>query len=382
MPQGQIAATTGRTRRYPWLDIINAQTPYLADQQRLQDSRRLQNQQMAREFIQNRRALASEREQADRMYQLQQEADEAAAKQARTSQILSGVGTGVSAVAPYAGKIYGGVSGLIGGGGAGVGTAAGASAGVGAGAGTAAGTGIGLGGGASAAGTGVGLGGGTTATSGTAGGGIGTGIGAGAGYAALGALDTANYRNMTGREVGSSGFSSDWNLSASLGLPLSGTGLIRKAVGADSDIAKAMDILGGKPVLDPIHEALGINKIAEDVGDWVDDTCIIVSACHGRDSLEVDVARMFRDLFLDPETLRGYYMIAEQVVPVMERFPRYKEYIRRNIVDPIIEFGKSFFNGNSSVTPESVQVTGQFLSMCAVLGGTAESYTRKNGEVF
>jgi hypothetical protein len=46
--------------------------------------------------------------------------------------------------------------------------------------------------------------------------------------------------------------------------------------------------------------------------------CIIVTACHGPDSPEVDIARQYRDKYLDDDTLRGYYMLAELIVPFMK----------------------------------------------------------------
>ena len=51
------------------------------------------------------------------------------------------------------------------------------------------------------------------------------------------------------------------------------------------------------------------------VTDLVGDSCIIVTAIHGRDSEQVDIARRFRDTFLDSPTLRGYYFLAEQMSP-------------------------------------------------------------------
>lgn len=317
----QVAATTGRRRRTPWLDIINAQTPYLYDRQRMSDSRDLSQRQQEAEFLRSRRALASDREQADRMHQLQMDQDAAAAKQARTSQILAGTGTAVSAAAPYAGKI------------------------------------------------------GSALTSGG-----GTGVGAGLGYAALGTLDTAAYRNWTGRPVGSPGFAADWGLSAGLGLPLSGTAGIRRAFGEDSFGSKAMDFLGGKQVLDPVAETLGLEKLTQDVDDWVDDTCIIVTACSGRTSEEVDITRIFRDMFLDEQTLRGYYIIAERVAPLMHRSQRFKAYIKKVLVDPLIDFGKFSIGMTRAFNPESIKVAENFLTVCSSTGGMVDAYIRKNGE--
>jgi len=68
--------------------------------------------------------------------------------------------------------------------------------------------------------------------------------------------------------------------------------------------------------------------------------CIIVTACTSPDSEEVNITRAYRDKFLDPVTLRGYYMIADKIVPLMKKWPWFKKLIKKVLVDNLIEYGR------------------------------------------
>jgi hypothetical protein len=70
------------------------------------------------------------------------------------------------------------------------------------------------------------------------------------------------------------------------------------------------------------------------------DGCIIVTTATHPDSEEVNITRQYRDRFLDKETLRGYYVIAEKVVPLMKKYPLFKKLVKRVLVDNLIEYGR------------------------------------------
>ena len=107
--------------------------------------------------------------------------------------------------------------------------------------------------------------------------------------------------------------------------------------------------------------------------------CIIISI-HGRDSEEVDIARRFRDSFLDLPTLRGYYFLADRVVPLMELDPNFKQHVKQTLVDRLIRFGRAFFAKKQADNIDT-NTTINFLTLCRCLGLQMTSYHRLNGEV-
>ena len=106
--------------------------------------------------------------------------------------------------------------------------------------------------------------------------------------------------------------------------------------------------------------------------------CIIVTAATSSDSPEVNIAREYRDKFLTPETLRGYYVIAERVVPLMKNRV-VKAIVKKVLVDPLIKFGKKALKNETPDLIPSI-VTSLFLSLCNRFGQRA-FYLRSNGEV-
>ena len=68
--------------------------------------------------------------------------------------------------------------------------------------------------------------------------------------------------------------------------------------------------------------------------------CVIVSACNGPDSYEVDVTRAFRDTFLGLYSLMGYYAMAHFIVPLMERSRTFKRIVKICLVDHLIDYGE------------------------------------------
>lgn len=109
--------------------------------------------------------------------------------------------------------------------------------------------------------------------------------------------------------------------------------------------------------------------------------CIIVTAATGKDSPEVDVTREYRDKFLTKEQLRGYYMIAEQVVPYMKQDDGVRRYIRDMLVEPLIEYGRWKLGKGEEPNNAIKVITEQFLDACQTAGEARESYIRYNGEV-
>ena len=99
--------------------------------------------------------------------------------------------------------------------------------------------------------------------------------------------------------------------------------------------------------------------------------CIIITVCTSRDSDEVNIARKFRDRYLDTETLGGYYAIAHIVVPILKRFAFLRKVIKRFLVDRLIDFAKANMHHNLEWCYEyrsSKYVTKYFLGLCSLVG--------------
>jgi hypothetical protein len=74
--------------------------------------------------------------------------------------------------------------------------------------------------------------------------------------------------------------------------------------------------------------------------------CIIITACYGEISQEVQISRFFRDNFLVPNFLGrlaidGYYKISPYIVDKMKQFKILKKVVRTIIVNPIVVYEKS-----------------------------------------
>jgi len=75
-------------------------------------------------------------------------------------------------------------------------------------------------------------------------------------------------------------------------------------------------------------------------------TCLIVTACFGVSSLEVDLARWYRDVVLRSTrqgrtVLDGYYKISPVIVSWMHRKHTFLLAVRHFLVRPLLEYGRS-----------------------------------------
>jgi Tfp pilus assembly protein PilE len=106
--------------------------------------------------------------------------------------------------------------------------------------------------------------------------------------------------------------------------------------------------------------------------------CIIVTACTDPHSPEVEIAREYRDRFMSPDQLRGYYMIAEAVMPWVIR---HKTFVKKHFVDRLVEYGR-YHLGYSEKVPcrASSCVTRGFLMLCGFAGRRKRVFVRCNGE--
>lgn len=111
--------------------------------------------------------------------------------------------------------------------------------------------------------------------------------------------------------------------------------------------------------------------------------CMIVSACMGRESYDVDIARAYRNRFVDRVTLRGYYMIAEWIVPWMECSPGLKRLVRCGLVKPLIDYALWKLSHDPDISEPHFytrSVSRWFMRLCRRMGATRSVYIRLNGE--
>jgi len=110
--------------------------------------------------------------------------------------------------------------------------------------------------------------------------------------------------------------------------------------------------------------------------------CIIVTACTSPDSPEVNLTREYRDKFMSPEQLRGYYMLAEKIVPSIEKSPKLKAFIKKYLVDNLIEYGAFALGKANQTSPKAELVAKAFLGLCRMVGRTRKQFVRANGEAY
>lgn len=113
--------------------------------------------------------------------------------------------------------------------------------------------------------------------------------------------------------------------------------------------------------------------------DWLfGGRCIIVTACTDPHSPEVEVTREYRDKFMSADQLRGYYMIAEAIMPWVVR---HRTFVRRQFVDRLVEYGR-YHLGHTEKMPcrASSCVARLFLGLCGFAGRRKRVFVRCNGE--
>ena len=97
--------------------------------------------------------------------------------------------------------------------------------------------------------------------------------------------------------------------------------------------------------------------------------CIIISACTSPDSYEVNLARNFRDSYMDERTLTGYYALCPYVAPLIHRNKTVKRIVKRILVDRLVDYGE----WRLGIKPEmkfrtSGAVKTLFLGLCQIIG--------------
>jgi hypothetical protein len=85
---------------------------------------------------------------------------------------------------------------------------------------------------------------------------------------------------------------------------------------------------------------------------------------------------------MSPEQIRGYYVMAEQITPILHESEILKRAMKKALVDNLIEYGKHKLGMTDHCSEQSEKVTASFLEDCRMLGEKVPSYVRATGEVY
>ncbi len=109
--------------------------------------------------------------------------------------------------------------------------------------------------------------------------------------------------------------------------------------------------------------------------------CMIVTCCNGRDSYEVEVSRKYRILFTTKEILRGYYSLAESIIPFLQKHETIKDICRVLLVKSLVDYAEMKLNIKTKCRLMSNIVSKGFIKLCSYIGTKKGKFTRSNGEV-
>jgi hypothetical protein len=97
--------------------------------------------------------------------------------------------------------------------------------------------------------------------------------------------------------------------------------------------------------------------------------CIIITACTSPTSYEVELARVFRDQWLDSLTLGGYYALCEIVVPFIDKYESIRKLAKKYLVDSFTDFAEYFYFKKTGFDKKrSKPITLGFLKLCQTIG--------------
>ena len=164
-------------------------------------------------------------------------------------------------------------------------------------------------------------------------------------------------------------------------LGLLGEGLRNPITGVERSVGDALADhgVGNKDLNRTIAAILNPSSLLQDLGGG----CIIVTACTDRNSPEVEITRKYRDRFLDADQLRGYYVLAERVVPLLERNETARKNVKKWLVDRLIDYGSHRLDlKKKRPALMSYVVAKMFLATIKTIGMIVPQYVRTNGEVY
>jgi hypothetical protein len=102
--------------------------------------------------------------------------------------------------------------------------------------------------------------------------------------------------------------------------------------------------------------------------------CIIISACTSPTSYEVNIARQYRDKYMDVTTRAGYYGLSEVVVPFIHRYGPFKRFLKKWLVGSIVDHSECVLGHKSAPRSRvSAPIMINFLRLCRLIGFCMDS---------
>lgn len=142
-------------------------------------------------------------------------------------------------------------------------------------------------------------------------------------------------------------------------------------------------LVGGESDSGPWKEMSRIERQVMSPIDKLFGGCIIVTVCTSSDSEEVNIAREYRDQFLDDDQLRGYYIVAEKIVPLLNANKTIRRMVKKALVDRLVDYGAVALGKKPKMALRSSWIVSWvFLSLIRAVGKTRTQFVRANGEVF
>ena len=105
---------------------------------------------------------------------------------------------------------------------------------------------------------------------------------------------------------------------------------------------------------------------------------ILLEARYGDGTMDA-VVRRYRDEYMTDRNRRGYYKLAEVLVPLMRKSKTVKWLVTKTMADPLVSYGKYYYGENKHGVIFK-PVKSFWMKVFDVLGGNTE-FIRENGEV-
>lgn len=145
------------------------------------------------------------------------------------------------------------------------------------------------------------------------------------------------------------------------GVIKAGTNIVKTAVKAAGNVIKGV--------------AKGVGKIVKAVTKC----CFIMLEARYGDGTMDDVVRRYRDEKMTDRNRRGYYKVAEVLVPLMRKSDTFKWIITKTFADPLVSYGKYYYGQNKHGWMFK-PVEKFWMSLFNTVGGETQ-FIRENGEV-
>lgn len=105
---------------------------------------------------------------------------------------------------------------------------------------------------------------------------------------------------------------------------------------------------------------------------------IMLEARYGNGTMD-EVVRRYRDEYMTDRNRRGYYRLAEVLVPLMRKSKAFKWVIAKTFADPLVSYGKYYYGQNKHGMLYS-PVKNFWMKVFDIVGGDTK-FIRENGEV-